>query len=213
MNPSATLRSIDRIKAKCRAIHVARRQLDLDDDTYRATLKRAAGVTSSTEINTLAKADAVLDALSKMGFAHKPKITPGQHKGTPATLERMPYLQKIEALLADMELPWAYAEKIAENITGGKKPESIKKLEWVRQQKHLVGIIAALHGEKKKRLAKVLAELGAELALHGLTPQWAKDHAENMGRLMQPWPWYECLDTLRLIAGRLAQYSNASRSV
>ena len=204
MNPSATLRSIDRIKAKCRAIHVARRQLDLDDEIYRATLKRAAGVNSSTEINTLAKADAVLDALSRLGFQHKPKVTPGRHKGAPERLEQEPYLQKIEALLADMELPWAYAEKIAENITGGKKPESIKRLAWVRQQKHLVGIIAALHAEKKKRLTKILDDLGVSLAVCGLTPDWAKDQAEAMGRLMQPWPWYECLETLRLIAKRLA---------
>ena len=194
----------DRIKAKCRAIHVARRQLDLDDASYRATLKRAAGVNSSSELKTLAKADAVLDALSRLGFQHKPKVSPGRHKGTPATLEHEPYLQKVEALLADMKLPWAYAEKIAENITGGKKPEAIKRLEWVRQQKHLVGIVAALHAEKKKRLTKAQADLGASLAAYGLLPDWAKDQAEIMGRLMQPWPWYECLETLRLIAKRLA---------
>ena len=208
MNASATLRNINRLKAKCRAIHVARRQLDLDDATYRAALKRSAGVQSSTELNTLAKADAVLDELSKLGFQHKPKIRPGIRPGTPLTLDKEPYLQKIEALLADMELPWAYAEKIAENITGGKKPESIKRLAWVRQQKHLVGIIAALHTEKKKRLTKVLDELGAQLAQRGLTPQWAADQAEAMGRLMQPWPWCDCLDTLRLIAGRLEKTGN-----
>ena len=185
MQTSATLRTLDRIKAKCRAIHVARRQLDLDDATYRAALKRAAGV------------NAVLDALAKMGFKHK------KTAGAPARLEREPYLQKIEALLSDMQLPWNYAEKIAENITGGKKPESIKRLTWVKQQKHLVGIIAALHGEKKKRLDKVLADLGAALALRGLTPQWAKDQAEAMGRLGQPWVWFECLETIRLITARL----------
>ena len=202
MNPSATLRTIDRLKAKCRTIHVARRQLDLDDASYRALLMRAAGVKSSTEL-TLPKADAVLDALSRIGFAHKPKATPGRHKGAPATLESDPYLQKIEALLADMELPWAYAEAIAEHITGGKKPTAIKRLTWVRQQKHLVGIVAALHAEKKKRLTKVVADLGAQIAVYGLSPDWAKDQAEAMGRLSQPWLWHECLETLRLIAGRL----------
>lgn len=204
--PSPALRSINRLKAKCRAIHVARRQLELDDATYRLTLKRAAGVNSSKELNTIAKADAVLDALTRIGFQHKPKVTPGRPAGEPSTLASEPYLQKIEALLADMELPWAYAEKIAENITGGNKPEAIKRLAWVKQQKHLVGIIAALHAEKKKRLTKVLEQLGARLATRGLTPQWAADQAEAMGRLGQPWPWHDCLETLRLIAKRLDKY-------
>ena len=203
--PSAALRSINRIKAKCRAIHVARRQLDLDDATYRATLKRAAGVTSSTEINTLAKADAVLDALSKLGFTHKPKIRskPGQYPGKPGNINHNKMLQKIEALLADMELPWSYAEKIAENITGGNKPESIKRLEWVKEHKHLVGIIVALHNQKKKRLQEAMDPLGKALTARGLNGEWARQQAEDMGRLMQPWPWYECLETLRLIAARL----------
>ena len=204
MNPSAALRNIDRIKAKCRAIHAKRREIELDDASYRALLMRAAGVKSSTELNTHAKADAVLDALHRMGASTKPRSASSRYSGAPATLESDPYLQKIEALLADMELPWAYAESIAEHITGGKKPEAIKRLAWVRQQKHLVGIIAALHAEKKKRLTKVVADLGARIAVYGLSPDWAKDQAEAMGRLMQPWPWYECLQTLRLVAARLA---------
>lgn len=69
---------------------------------------------------------------------------------TPATLGNGPYLQKIEALLADMELPWSYAEAIAENITGGKKPTAIKRLQWVRDWQHLRGIVAALHARRRK---------------------------------------------------------------
>jgi len=203
MKTSAATRYHDRLKKKRQAIHVARRQLDLDDATYRALLQRSAGVKSSADLNTVEKADAVLDELSRIGFQHKPSVTPRRYPGTPTTLEHEPYLQKIEALLADMELPWAYAEKIAENITGGTKPEAIKRLAWVRQQKHLVGIVTALFNEKRKRVAKATADLGLHLAEHGLTPDWAKEQAEAMGRLMQPWPWYECLETLRLIAARL----------
>lgn len=199
MNPSATLRNIDRLKKKRQAIHVARRQIDLADADYRALLQRVAGVKSSADIMSHEKADAVLDALSRLGFKHK-RSTPGKMPGTPATLEREPYLQKIEALLADMELPWAYAEAIAANITGGAKPESIKRLEWVRQTKHLVGIIAALHREKAKRLAKARDELGVLLAQRDLTPEWAEDQAKLMGREADPWVWWECLETLRMIS-------------
>lgn len=205
MNPSAALRSIDRLKKGRQKIQIAKKELQLDDAIYRAILLRTAGVSSSTEINTEAKIGAVMDEFGRLGFQHKPKIAAGRHKGAPASLERDPYLQKIEALLADMELPWAYAEKIAENITGGKKPESIKRLVWVKQQKHLVGIVAALHNEKKKRLGKALEALGIQLAARALTPEWARQSAEDMGRLAQPWRWYECLETLRLIAARLAK--------
>ena len=200
MATSAALRSIDRLKAKCRAIHVARRQLDLDDASYRALLQRAAGVTSSSDLGTLAKADAVLDALSKLGFAHKPKLKPGKRPGTPANLEREPLLQKIEALLADMELSWAYAEAIAKRQT--KQAGGIERLAWVPDTA-LAGVIAALHNEKKKRLAVAMAALTKELTARGLTAEWARQQAEDMGRLAQPWRWYECLDTLRLIARKL----------
>ena len=205
--------STDRLKKKRVAIHVARRQLDLDDATYRALLRRAAGVSSSAEITTFTKADAVLDELSRIGFQHKPRASAGRsvghHTGAPATLEREPSLQKIEALLADMELPWGYAEAIAENITGGKKPTAIKRLEGVRDGRHLRGIIAALSAEKSKRLRAARDDLGVRIASLGLTPEWAQVQAEAMGRLAQPWPWYDCLETLRLIAGRLAKQTIA----
>lgn len=74
MNVSAANRSIDRLKKKRQAIHVARRQLDMDDASYRALLMRAAGVNSSADINTFDKADAVLEELSRLGApSRKPK--------------------------------------------------------------------------------------------------------------------------------------------
>lgn len=205
MRTSAATRYYDRLKKKRQAIHVARRQLELADETYRALLMRVAGVKSSADLTNEEMANAVLDELARIGFQYKPRITPRRHPGTPHNLAHEPYLRKIEALLADMELPWAYAEKIAENITGGVKPEAIKRLAWVRREDHLRGIVAALFNEKKKRLARTLAELGQGLAARGLTLAWAEEQAEAMGRRAQPWPWYECLETLRLISARLME--------
>ena len=165
MTVSAATRYHDRLKKKRQAIKIKQGQLRMDDFEYRALLMRTAGVKSSTEINTVDKADAVLDELERLGAPKKPRINP-RYPGTPSTLAQEPYLQKIEALLADMELPWAYAEK-------------------------------------QKRLRQALADLGQQLATRGLTPQWAQDQAEVMGRLNQPWPWSDCLETLRLIAARL----------
>jgi hypothetical protein len=56
----------DRLKKKRQAIQIKKRQLDLDDDAYRALLRRVAGVKSSTEL-TPADADAVLEALARLG--------------------------------------------------------------------------------------------------------------------------------------------------
>lgn len=202
MKTSAALRNTDRLKQRRKTIQTGKswlaKHVDFDDTAYRALLRRVAGVNSSKDIFSIEHADAVISAMRKLGFPSLAKV--GK---PPARLENEPYFKKIEAMLADMQLPWAYAEKIAENITGGKKPEAIKRLAWVREAKHLVGIVAALHGEKKKRLDKVLADLGVALAQRGLRPEWARDQAEAMGRLSQPWKWFECLETLRLITARL----------
>jgi hypothetical protein len=57
----------DRLKRKRQAIQIKRRELDIDDDAYRALLLRVAGVTSSTELSTSAEAEAVLEALARLG--------------------------------------------------------------------------------------------------------------------------------------------------
>ena len=52
-----------------RLLGVARKQLDLSDDEYRAILRNHAGVESSKDLNT-DKLDAVLRAMESMGFIH-----------------------------------------------------------------------------------------------------------------------------------------------
>jgi len=51
----------------------------LDDASYRGILERCAGVTSSTQIRSLSKADAVLDEFRRLGIGSPParrKLTP-----------------------------------------------------------------------------------------------------------------------------------------
>lgn len=178
-----------------RAIRAECNRQGIDDEARRAMMMRLAGVSSSKVL----KADgarAILRHLKKTGGDR-----PG-HPGAPATLDREPYLQKIEALLADMAAPWAYAEAIARNITGG-NAGGIERLAWVRKPVHLRGIVAALAVEKKKRLAKAWAALDEQLAQRGLDREWCRLQACELDRLSVPWPWHECLDTLRLIAARL----------
>lgn len=53
-------------------IHVARRDLGLTDDAYRALLEGAAGVTSAADITTDAQFDSVMATFKAAGFVPRP---------------------------------------------------------------------------------------------------------------------------------------------
>lgn len=67
MTVSAATRYHDRLKKKRQSIKIKQGQLGLDEATYRALLKRVAGVTSSTALMTQDAADAVLAELQRLG--------------------------------------------------------------------------------------------------------------------------------------------------
>lgn len=191
------------LAARRRAVHAACRQLGMDEDTRRAMIESTvgAGVRSTTELD-LAGCAKVLDRVRQLGAARPGKAkSAGRHPGTPNNFDREPMLQKIGAMLADMELPWKYAESIAERQTkrvGG----GIQRLEWVPDQ-DLAGVVAALHKEKGKRLTAAHAALDKSLAARGLTEEWSIAQAEAMGRINTPWPWRKCLETLRMLTALL----------
>jgi phage gp16-like protein len=56
--------------AKLKILHVARRQLGLDEDTYRDILRNFAGVESGRDL-TDGKFAAVMDQLKRLGFKRK----------------------------------------------------------------------------------------------------------------------------------------------
>lgn len=95
-------------------IHVAKRELRLDDGMYRDTLQNTVGKTSSKDCTT-PELRKVLKELKDKGFTvtfknverqNKPRVIPAL-QGT---------LDKIEALLTDAKLPWSYADGIAKNM-------------------------------------------------------------------------------------------------
>ncbi len=82
-------------------IHIAKKQLGLDDETYRDMLWTVARVRSSAALDFAGRKN-VLDHLKARGF----KSAPGKraHEGRPRNIEgseRSPQLKKVEALLAD----------------------------------------------------------------------------------------------------------------
>lgn len=139
-------------------IHIARQQLGMDDTTYRAILARVCGAHSAKDLNNQ-QAASLLDEFKRLGW--KPKAS-SKTKGKPHNVSTLPkQISKIEALLAELGLPWAYADAI------GRQMFKISRIAWLRKPAQLDAIIAALHAEHEKRqlLAKVeqlCTQLGLE---------------------------------------------------
>ena len=185
--------------ARCRAelakIHMAAKALGMDttdpspNSDYRAMLRQHGGKTSAGELDAAGRAR-VLDHLRRAGAQATPRKRVAQHPGTPHNLGREAMLQKIEAYLADMKLPWYYADTIARQQTG------IERVAWLRKQEDLRGVIAALHVEQEKR--GLLETLDERLAALGMTREGlAEQRALRAG-------WMRHRPTLRRLIADLA---------
>lgn len=161
------------MKVPTTILHVARRELRMEDADYRALLQRAAGVDSSTGIKSRRQLDDVMAEFKRLGFRKKPSA---RHGRAPNTLEREPQMQKIEALLAEMGAAWGYAEAIAMQQNPAGADHRIERLEWVPTHK-LRGVITALVRELEKRTLLGIVDT------HLSTRQ--KTHADVDARLMR----------------------------
>lgn len=123
----------DRRNRELAKIHtVARRQLGLDEDTYRAMLESVAGVRSAGGLDAAGRRK-VLDHLKRVGGLVG--VTDRPHNADVEAVR--PLMSKIEALLAEAGRPWAYAEGIARRQCGR------ERLAWCTPEQ-LRGVIAAL---------------------------------------------------------------------
>lgn len=113
-------------------IHVAKKQLAMDEDTYRAMLLSVAGVSSAKDLSQIGAAK-VLRHLEQSGF--KPVRSFGR-RPTPRR-DRKALISKIEALLADATRPWSYADAMAKHMF------QIDKVDWCDEDQ-LWRITAAL---------------------------------------------------------------------
>jgi len=137
-------------------IHIAKQQLGMDDHSYRCLLARISGVSSSKDLSTQ-QASSVLKEFERLGWKPRPS---NKATGKPRNFDKLPnQIKKIEALLADMKLPWAYANAVARQMF------RVQQVTWLRKSQQLDAIIAALHVEQEKRW--LLADIHRLLDLLG----------------------------------------------
>lgn len=128
-------------------IQIARRQLGMDDDTYRAMLKRTVGAESSKGL-TPRQVGRVLAELERLGFepTGKAKMPTDRQIAEPPP-ERKALVYKIAALLNDAGRPWAYADAMA------KRMFQVDSVEWC-EPGQLHSLVAALTYDAKRQGAK-----------------------------------------------------------
>ncbi|UOO89614.1 regulatory protein GemA [Vitreoscilla massiliensis] len=115
-------------------IKIAQQQLGLDDDTYRDMLEGTVGKRSAAQM-TDKELTVVIEVMKSKGFqdrasdheADKPDVTEAKKA----------LVGKIEALLADGNKPWRYAEAMAERMFNR------KRIQWLSTDQ-LHRLVAAL---------------------------------------------------------------------
>lgn len=123
-------------KNEIAAIHVAKKQLALEDDEYRSIMLSVTGKQSAAELDWIGRKK-LLDHFKKLGFK------PAQRSRPVVANDRKAQISKIEAQLAEAKFPWTYADAMAKRIC---KVDSIKFC----TPEHLGKIIAALNYSAKR---------------------------------------------------------------
>lgn len=106
-------------------IHIAKKELGMDDATYRAMLHSVAGVTSAKDLSVAAAAKVIANC-KRLGWKPKAaskagrKPTPAQHKAK--------LMAKIEAMLATAGRPWVYADAMAAHMF------QVEKVDWLEYE-------------------------------------------------------------------------------
>lgn len=120
-------------KALLAKVHIAKKDLCLDDGTYRDLLTRVTGKDSASKM-LISELEAVIFEFGNRGWKPKPTVNSAKKHGKkPRVADSAPNRQasmdKIGAILADMSLPWAYAHSTARNMFGKEKLDFCDDLE------------------------------------------------------------------------------------
>ena len=131
-------------------IHIAKKELGLDDGTYRDVLWRVTGKRSCKKM-LIGELEAVVKDMENSGF--KPKAAPKHGKKPSVVGKREPLMGKIHAMLTDMGLHWNYAHGMADKMFG------IKRLQWLNDsQLYKLTQALSVHQQREaKKAAKQAA--------------------------------------------------------
>lgn len=127
----------DRRRRELAQIHLGKKQLGLDEETYRALLWSVWRVRSAADLDEAGRR-AVLDHMKQRGFRPRRK-----GRGTPA-VSREDLVRKIRAQLAAADRPDAYADGVARRMF------QVERFEWCTPDQ-LRRIVAALAYDAKRR--------------------------------------------------------------
>lgn len=128
-------------------VHIGKKELGLDDATYRDVLERVTGKRSCKKM-LIGELEAVIKDMEASGF--KPKAAPKHGKKPNVTKKRQAIMNKIEAMLADMGLHWNYAHGMADSMFG------IKRLQWLNDSQ-LYKLTQALSVYQNRQARKTAA--------------------------------------------------------
>lgn len=143
----------DRRQAQLAKIHIAKKQLGLDDEAYRAMLWTVARVRSSKDLDEHGR-ERVIEHLRRGGF--KPAAPArGQFPGRPHNVDSSPQLRKVEALLADAGRPWDYADSLSKSMF------NVDRVAWCNPAQ-LQSLIAALVMDQRRRRKKAAESAGVK---------------------------------------------------
>ena len=131
-------------RANLAKIHIAKKELNLEDEIYRDILHTQFTKTSSRDLNDF-QAVKLLQHFQALGWdqGNGKKKSHGRRPANIDRGDRAAQLQKIEALLTIGKLPWGYADAIARQM------RLADKVEWVGTT-DLYRVIAALTYKAKK---------------------------------------------------------------
>jgi len=139
------------------SLHIVANELGMiqwgDDAIYRDFLFSVCGKRSSTHMDQRDYTEVKNEMIKRGGVFktyHKSARRSGMHTKKPKAREKL--LSKIGAILADMGLPWSYADSIADQMYGDKSNDRVAK-KHVRMldytQTHAVMVALIKHQRKK----------------------------------------------------------------
>lgn len=113
---------VDKKRVLTAKIHIAKKDLNLDDGSYRDVLERVTGKNSSKNM-TETQLKAVINEFKQYGWQPKASPTTQQRYGKKpsASVERpsrQAIIDKVGAILADMGLHWNYVHAMSRNMFG-----------------------------------------------------------------------------------------------